>query len=202
MAYNKSRPASNDCQKRKGIPMITSNGKSSPAIHPKAHVFETADVIGNVRVGEFSSIWYHATVQGDKAITIGDYTNVQDNTVIHGESYECHIGNFVTIGHSALLHCCRVEDNCLIGMGACVLDQSVIGEGSIVAAGSLVTKGTIVPAHSLVMGRPARVVKRLDEKTLQKIHLQAVRYKTLWTEEYNLLPGAGGERYDKDRIFS
>ncbi|WP_299144673.1 gamma carbonic anhydrase family protein [uncultured Dialister sp.] len=182
--------------------MIAGNGKSQPSIHPKAHVFEDADVIGNVTVGEFSSIWYHATVRGDKAITIGSYTNVQDNTMIHGESYECHIGNFVTIGHSAILHCCTVEDNCLIGMGACVLDTAVIGEGSIVAAGALVVKGTVVPPHSLVMGRPAKVVKQLDENTVRKIHLQALRYKTLWTEDYGLLPDADGERYDKDRIFS
>lgn len=182
--------------------MITGYGKKQPSIHRKAHVFETADVIGNVKIGEYASIWYHATLRGDRAITIGDYTNVQDNTVIHGESYECTIGSFVTIGHSALLHCCTVEDNCLIGMGACILDKAVIGEGSIVAAGSLVVKGTVIPPHSLVMGRPAKAVKTLDEETVKKIHLQAVRYKTLWTEEYGILPRADGERYDKDRIFS
>lgn len=182
--------------------MITGYGKNHPSIHRKAHVFESADVIGNVEIDEYASVWYHATLRGDKAITIGRYTNVQDNTVIHGESYECHIGDFVTIGHSALLHCCTVENDCLIGMGATILDKAVIGEGSIVAAGSLVVKGTVIPPHSLVMGRPAKAVKTLDEETVHKIHLQAVRYKTLWTEDYGLLPQDDGERYDKDRIFS
>lgn len=173
-----------------------------PKVDEKAHVFEQAAVVGDVELGEFSSVWFHATIRGDRKITIGRYTNIQDNACIHGESYECHVGNFVTVGHSAILHCCTIEDNCLIGMGASVLDQCVIGTGSIVAAGALVTKGTIVPPHSLVMGSPARVVKTLDESMAEKIHFQAVRYKTLWTKEYGLLPDCDGEDYEKDRIFS
>ncbi len=182
--------------------MVGTIAGKTPRIDAKTYVFEPSAVVGNVEVLEFSSVWYNVTIRGDKLITIGRYTNIQDNTCIHGESYECHIGDYVTVGHGAILHCCTIEDHCLIGMGATVLDQCIIGRGSIVAAGALVTKCTIIPPHSLVVGSPARVVRTLDEATMQKIHNQAVRYKTLWTREYGLLPDCGGEEYDKDRIFS
>ncbi len=182
--------------------MIGPIANKVPKIDEKAHVFEQAVVVGLVEMKEFSSVWYNATVRGDQQITIGRYTNIQDNVCIHGESYECHIGDFVTVGHSAILHCCTIEDNCLIGMGATVLDQCVVGTGSIIAAGALVTKGTIIPPHSLVMGAPAKVVKTIGEEEFQKIRNQAVRYKTMWTKEYGLLPDCGGEEYYQDRIFA
>lgn len=182
--------------------MIETIAGKIPKVDKKAYVFRTAAVVGNVEMKEFSSVWYNATVRGDKLITIGRYTNIQDNTCIHGESYECHIGDYVTVGHGAILHCCTIQDHCLIGMGATILDQSIIGTGSIVAAGSLVTKGTTIPPHSLVMGAPAIVIRTLDEASMEKIHNQAVRYKTLWTKEYGLLPDCGGEDYTKNRIFS
>ena len=99
-----------------------------------------------------------------------------------------------------MLHACTVEDHCLIGMHSTVLDGAVIGHGSIVAAGAVVTKGTIVPPYSLVAGVPAKVIKTLDEEGIKAIHAQAIKYKTLWTERYGLLPNGGGESYHGEKI--
>ena len=155
-----------------------------------------------VEMKEYSSVWPNVTVRGDvNRIEIGRYTNVQDNSVLHvADKYACIVGDFVTVGHSALLHACTVEDHCLIGMHATVLDGAVIGRGSIVAAGAVVTKGTIVPPFSLVAGIPAKVIKTLDESNLDNIHAQAVKYKDLWTRRYGLLPDGGGETYNGEKI--
>lgn len=174
----------------------------SPQVDAKAYIADGAAVIGMVEMKEFSSVWYNCTVRGDvNRIEIGRYSNVQDNSVLHvSDPYACVIGDFVTVGHGAILHACTVEDHCLIGMGATVLDGAVIGRGSIVAAGSVVTKGTIVPPNSLVTGIPGRVRKELPPEQLDAIHAQALKYKTLWTERYGLLPNAGGESYQGDKI--
>lgn len=173
-----------------------------PKIDEKAYAFTTATVIGMVDMKEYSSVWPNVTVRGDvNRIEIGRYTNVQDNSVLHvADKYACIVGDFVTVGHSALLHACTVEDHCLIGMHATVLDGAVIGRGSIVAAGAVVTKGTIVPPFSLVAGIPAKVIKTLDESNLDNIHAQAVKYKDLWTRRYGLLPDGGGETYNGEQI--
>ncbi len=123
-----------------------------------------AAVVGAVQLGDDVSIWYGAILRGDLApVVIGRGSNIQDGTVIHvGDDSPCVVGADVVVGHRAVLHACRVEDGCLIGMQATVLDDSVIGQGSIVGAGSLVTQRTVIPPHSLVLGAPARVVKRLD----------------------------------------
>ncbi len=173
-----------------------------PQIDPKAHVFETAAVIGKVTMKEYSSVWFNVTVRGDvNRIEIGRYSNVQDNSCVHvADNFPCIIGDFVTVGHSATLHACTVEDHCLIGMGSTVLDGAVIGHGSIVAAGAVVTKNTKVPPFSLVAGVPAKILKKLDEKEADNIHHQAVKYKYLWTKRYNLLPNGGGEIYHGEKI--
>ncbi|TCS79592.1 gamma carbonic anhydrase family protein [Pectinatus cerevisiiphilus] len=178
------------------------NGKK-PVIDKKAYVFEDGCVIGMVELAEYSSIWFNATVRGDIApIKIGKYTNIQDNAVLHvADDLPCIVGDYVTVGHSAILHACTVENNCLIGMNATVLDGSVIGEGSIVGACALVTKNTIIPPHSLVLGMPAKVVKTLDEKSFASLHAQALKYKTAWTEQYGILPDAGGEKYYGEKII-
>ena len=173
-----------------------------PKIDEKAYAFTASTVIGMVEMKEYSSVWPNVTVRGDvNRIEIGRYTNVQDNSVLHvADKYACIVGDFVTVGHSALLHACTVEDHCLIGMHATVLDGAVIGRGSIVAAGAVVTKGTIVPPFSLVAGIPAKVIKTLDESNLDNIHAQAVKYKDLWTRRYGLLPDGGGETYNGEKI--
>ena len=173
-----------------------------PQIDPKAYVFSTAAVLGDVEIKEYASVWPNVTVRGDvNRIVIGRYSNVQDNSCLHvADKYACIVGDYVTVGHSVTLHACTVEDHCLIGMGATVLDGAVIGEGSIVGAGALVTKGTIVPPYSLVLGSPAKVKKTMGPEGLKAIHAQAVKYKSEWAEKYALGPDVGGEVYDGAKI--
>ena len=174
---------------------------NSPKIDPKAFVAETAVVIGKAELKEYSSVWYNVTIRGDvNEIKVGRYTNVQDNSVLHvSDSHACILGDYVTVGHCALLHACTVEDHVLIGMHSTVLDGAVIGKGSIVAAGAVVTKNTIVPPYSLVAGVPAKVIKKLPENT-DATHAQAVKYENLWTRRYNELPDGGGEEYRGEKI--
>lgn len=149
-----------------------------PTIPDSAFVAASADVIGRVTLGEEASVWYQATLRGDiNEITIGPHSNVQDNAVIHlADDYGCHVGEWVTVGHSAILHACTVESEVLVGMGACVLDGSVIGPRCIIGANSLVTGGTVVPEGSLVLGSPAKVVKTLDKQEQADIKGWAEKY--------------------------
>lgn len=173
-----------------------------PVVDKKAHCFEGTRIIGDVEISEFASVWHNSVVRGDVSyIRIGKYSNIQDNSVLHvADDKPCIVGDYVTVGHNAVLHACVVEDHCLIGMGATVLDGAVIGRGSIVAAGTVVTGGTVVPPHSLVAGIPGKVVKTVEDK-MPSIHAQALKYKTLWTQRYGLLPDAGGEIYGGEKII-
>lgn len=161
-----------------------------PTIPESAFVAASADLIGQVTLGEESSIWHHATLRGDiNQITIGARSNVQDNAVIHlADDYGCYVGELVTVGHSAILHACTVKDEVLVGMGACVLDGAVIGERSIIGANALVTGGTVIPPGSLVLGSPAKVVKTLDLEDQAGIKA--------WAEKY-----VRNSRKFKERIF-
>jgi len=149
-----------------------------PKIAPTAFIAPSADVIGRVTLHEFSSIWYHATLRGDiNEIVIGPRSNVQDNVVIHlADDFGCYLGEWVTVGHSAILHACTVKDEVLVGMGAIVLDGAVIGERSIVGAGALVTGGTIIPPGSLVIGTPAKVVRTLSHDEQNDVKKWALKY--------------------------
>lgn len=138
-----------------------------PQIHPTAYIEESAHIIGDVVIGEQSSVWFNAVVRGDVYyIRIGDRTNVQDGTVIHvaNGTHATILEDEVTVGHNVTLHGCHVERGCLIGIGAIVMDGVRVGEKSLVAAGSLLTPGTIIPPRSLVMGSPAKVKRQLTEK--------------------------------------
>ena len=138
-----------------------------PQIDPSAFVEESAQVIGDVHIGEQSSVWFNAVVRGDVFyIRIGARTNVQDGTVIHvaNGTYATILEDEVTVGHNVTLHGCHVERGCLVGMGSIVMDGVRVGEKSIVAAGALVSPGTIVPPHSLVMGVPAKVKRPLTDE--------------------------------------
>ena len=141
-----------------------------PQIHPTAFIADSAQVIGDVHVGEQSSIWFGTVARGDMFyIRIGDRTNVQDNCVLHTRTGELPtiLEDEVTVGHSVTLHGCHVERGSLIGIGSILLDNVRIGAQSLVAAGSLVSPGTIIPPRSLVMGMPARVKRPLtDEEVL------------------------------------
>lgn len=137
-----------------------------PKIHPTAWVAPGAFLRGDVIVEEQANIWYNAVLRADQeTITIGKGTNVQDNCVLHGDAgCDVTVGEFVTVGHGAILHGCTVEDKCLIGMNAVVLDHAVVGAGSIVGAGAVVAAGTVIPPKSLVVGIPAKVKKTLTDE--------------------------------------
>ena len=150
-----------------------------PRVHPTAFIDSSAQVIGDVEVGEESSIWMCAVVRGDvNIIRIGRRSNVQDGAVVHAMlgTHETHVGDHVTIGHAAVIHGCTIEAQCLIGIGAILLNGARIGEGSIVAAGTLVTEDMHVPPRSLVMGSPGRVKRQLTPEDVDGIRLYADRY--------------------------
>jgi carbonic anhydrase/acetyltransferase-like protein (isoleucine patch superfamily) len=150
-----------------------------PRVHSSAYIDVSAQVIGDVEIGEESSVWMSVVVRGDvNRIQIGRRSNVQDGTVIHVmiATHETVVGDDVTIGHAAVIHGCTIEDRCLIGMGAILLNGARIGTGSIVAAGSLVVEGMKVPPRSLVMGSPARVKRPVSDAEVAEIQLYADRY--------------------------
>jgi carbonic anhydrase/acetyltransferase-like protein (isoleucine patch superfamily) len=159
--------------------MLRSFRSVLPTVHPSAFVDRSAQVIGDVHVGEDSSIWMNVVVRGDvNYIRIGARTNVQDLTMVHvmHDTNPTVIGDDVTIGHSAIVHGCTIEDRCLIGMGAILLNGCRIGEGSIVAAGSLVTERMVVPPGSMVMGTPAKVRRPLTAEEDASIKWYADNY--------------------------
>jgi carbonic anhydrase/acetyltransferase-like protein (isoleucine patch superfamily) len=150
-----------------------------PDVHPTAFIDQSAQVIGDVSVGEASSVWMHVVVRGDvHRISIGKRTNIQDGTVVHvmRGTHPTTIGEEVTVGHGALIHGCTIEPRCLIGMGAIVLNGAVIGADSIVAAGTLITEGFVVPTRSLVMGSPGQVRRALTDAEVASILDYAERY--------------------------
>jgi carbonic anhydrase/acetyltransferase-like protein (isoleucine patch superfamily) len=159
--------------------MITSFLGKTPQYDDSNYIAETAVVIGDVELGRDASIWHHCTVRGDvNWIRIGQATNVQDHTVVHVThgTAPTDIGDYVTIGHSAVIHGCTIEDEVLIGMGATVMDHAVIGTHSIVGAGALVTQRTEVPPRSMVLGQPAEVVRELTDEEVASIRQGAENY--------------------------
>ncbi|MBI1390704.1 MAG: gamma carbonic anhydrase family protein [bacterium] len=144
-----------------------------PHIGADVFIAPNASVIGDVVLGDRSSVWFSAVARGDiAAVRVGDDTNIQDNAVLHvGDDDPCIVGANVVVGHQAILHGCVVEDDCLIGMGAIVLNQAVVGRGSLIGAGALVTQGTKIPPYSLVLGSPAKVIRELtaDERANQAV---------------------------------
>ncbi len=162
--------------------VIRGYGGIHPTIGNGVFLAETSSVIGDVVIGDESSIWYSAVVRGDvMPIRIGARTSIQDNTVIHvtSERFGTTIGNDCTIGHSAIIHACIVEDFCLIGMGSILLDGCRIGRGSLIGAGALVTPGTDIPPNSLVVGSPAKVKREVNEKEREQIRYGASHYVDL-----------------------
>jgi carbonic anhydrase/acetyltransferase-like protein (isoleucine patch superfamily) len=150
-----------------------------PRVDPSAYVDESAQVIGDVEIGPESSIWMAAVVRGDVHwVRIGRRSNLQDGTIVHvmNRTHPTTIGDNVTVGHAAVLHGCTVGDQCLVGMGAILLNGVDVGPGSIVAAGSLVLEGTSVPPRSLVAGSPAKVRRALTDAEVADIQQYADRY--------------------------
>ena len=153
-----------------------------PRVAPSAYIDPSAQVIGDVTLGERSSIWCNATLRGDvNRIVIGNESNVQDNAVLHVDEgdFPLHLGDRVTVGHSAMLHGCTVEDGALIGIGAIVLNGAKIGAGAVVAAGALVSEGVVIPAGSLAMGVPAKVRRQVTDEEKIRFSVNADHYVTL-----------------------
>jgi carbonic anhydrase/acetyltransferase-like protein (isoleucine patch superfamily) len=147
-------------------PMIRSYKGVTPQCSDTCYIDDSAQLIGDVIVGEHSSVWMNAVLRGDvHQIRLGHYSNIQDNCVLHGmkEQYGVYVGDYVTVGHGAILHGCRIEARCLIGMGTIILNGVVIGSGSIIAAGTLLPEKTIVEPNSLWMGSPGKFHRQLDE---------------------------------------
>jgi carbonic anhydrase/acetyltransferase-like protein (isoleucine patch superfamily) len=150
-----------------------------PRVHPTAFIDDSAQVIGDVDIGEESSVWMCAVVRGDVHwIKIGRRSNIQDGTVVHAMTgtHPTSIGDNVTIGHAAVVHGCTIEHQCLIGIGAILLNGAHIGAGSIVAAGTVITENMKVPSKSLVMGSPGKVKRLLTQAEAAEIQLYADRY--------------------------
>ena len=137
--------------------------RKQPVLGHGVYLAKTAVVLGDVTLGDNSSVWFGAVLRGDiNRIVVGANSNIQDNAVVHlADDFPCLIGDWVTVGHSAIVHACTIGDECLIGMGATILDGAEIGAQSIVGANALVTGGTKVPPGSLVLGSPAKVVRPL-----------------------------------------
>jgi carbonic anhydrase/acetyltransferase-like protein (isoleucine patch superfamily) len=152
--------------------------RRKPTLGMGAYIARGAVVIGDVTLGDYSSVWYNAVLRGDiNRIVIGHHTNIQDNSVIHlADEFPCLIGNWVTVGHTAIVHACTVGDECLIGMGATILDGAEIGEQSIIGANALVTQFTKIPPGSMVLGSPAKVVRTLSAEECQLIKPWAEKY--------------------------
>ncbi|MBQ9155927.1 MAG: gamma carbonic anhydrase family protein [Eubacterium sp.] len=144
-----------------------------------------AVIVGNVTIGDESSVWYNAVIRGDQSeIVIGSGTNIQDGVVVHcSVGYPIRIGNSVTIGHNAVIHGCTIGNNTLIGMGAIIMNGAVIGEDCIIGAGSLVTGGTVIPDGMLALGSPARVVRPLTEEEKQSNQTNAIAYMLMKTAQ-------------------
>jgi carbonic anhydrase/acetyltransferase-like protein (isoleucine patch superfamily) len=153
-----------------------------PRFGKDVFVAPNATVIGDVTIGDFSSVWFNAVLRGDDHyIRIGEHTNVQDSCVLHGtaDRFPLNIGDGVTIGHGCVLHGCTLGDNCLVGMGAVVLDGAEIGEGCLIASGSVVLQGSRIEPGTLVAGIPAVKKKDVGKAVLEEIRQSAAEYTKL-----------------------
>lgn len=152
--------------------------RKPPTLGQKVYIARGAVVVGDVTLGDHSSIWYNAVLRGDiNRIVVGHHSNVQDNAVLHlADDFGCILGDYVTVGHSAVVHACTVGSEVLVGMGAVILDGAVIGEQSIIGARALVTQGTVIPPGSMVLGAPAKVVRPLTPEERAGLKYWAEKY--------------------------
>jgi carbonic anhydrase/acetyltransferase-like protein (isoleucine patch superfamily) len=166
--------------------MVRSYLGHSPVVPSSCYVDISAQILGQVVLGEHSSVWMNAVLRGDvHSIRLGAYSNVQDCAVLHGmrHKYRVEVGDWVTIGHNATVHGCVIEDACLIGIGSTILNNARIGEGSIVAAGAVVPENTVVPPNTLWAGVPAKERRHLDPNDRESI-LQYARNYLDYTATY------------------
>ena len=149
-----------------------------PKLGRGVYIARGAMVLGDVTLGAHSSVWYNAVLRGDiNRIVVGHHTNIQDNAVLHlSDDFPCILGNWVTVGHSAIVHACEIGDQTLVGMGAVVLDGAVVGRECLIGAKALVTQGTKIPPGSLVLGAPAKVVRKLSKAERAGLKWWAEKY--------------------------
>ena len=152
--------------------------RRKPAIAQNVYIAQGAVVVGDVTLGDSSSVWYHAVLRGDiNRIVVGHHTNIQDNAVLHlAEDYPCLVGDYVTVGHSAIVHACTVGNEVLVGMGAIILDGAVIGDQCLIGANALVTQRSEIPPGSLVLGSPAKVARSLTAEERRQLRISAEEY--------------------------
>jgi carbonic anhydrase/acetyltransferase-like protein (isoleucine patch superfamily) len=152
--------------------------RKQPHLGRDVYLASTAVVLGDVTMGDQSSAWYHSVLRGDiNRIVIGKGTNIQDNAVVHlADEFPCIIGDYVTVGHSAVVHACTIGNEVLIGMGAVVLDGAVVGDQCLIGAKSVVPGGMEIPAGSLVLGTPAKIVRELSGEERSKLKMWADKY--------------------------
>jgi carbonic anhydrase/acetyltransferase-like protein (isoleucine patch superfamily) len=174
------------------FPRVCTHLEINPQIASDAFVAPGATVVGDVVLGPKSSVWYQSVLRADiEAIRIGEGSNLQDGVIVHMASdLGTEVGNYVTVGHRALLHACTIEDEVLIGMGAIVMDGAKVGARSIVAAGAVVTRDTVVPPGSLYVGSPARLVRKLSQDEQLAIRGWAEKYIKVAEEHRQALAGA------------
>ena len=154
-------------------------------LDPSCRIADSADLIGDIKIGAYSSIWYHATLRGDVGkIIIGENCCIQDNVVMHEN---VKIGNNVSVGHGAIVHGCNIGNNCLIGMGSIIMNGVNIGDHCIIGAGTLILENTIIPPYSLVVGSPSRIIKTIDESYMNKLDKSIELYKKLSIEQLPLI---------------
>ena len=158
--------------------MVLTLGGRTPRVGVGAYIAPSADVIGEVEIGENASVWFQCVLRGDiEPIRIGANSNIQDGTIVHTMTGSpVVVEDWVTVGHRAVIHGCTIESHCLIGMGAVLLNNVRVGEGSIVAAGAVVAEDTVIPPHSLYMGVPAKLRRELKETEQAFIDMHAVHY--------------------------
>jgi carbonic anhydrase/acetyltransferase-like protein (isoleucine patch superfamily) len=160
------------------IRQLETHLRRQPVLGRDVYIARGAVVMGDVTLGDHSSVWYHAVLRGDiNRIVIGHHTNIQDNSVVHlADDYPCVIGNFVTVGHSAIVHACTVGEETLVGMGSTILDGAQIGAQCIIGANALVTQRLHVPDGSLVLGAPAEIVRSLTPEERAGLKSWAEKY--------------------------
>jgi carbonic anhydrase/acetyltransferase-like protein (isoleucine patch superfamily) len=152
--------------------------RAQPKLGQDVYVARNATVLGDVTLGDYASVWCNAVLRGDiNRIVVGHHSNVQDNSVLHlADEYGCIIGNYVTVGHNAIVHACTIEDEVLVGMGSVILDGAVIGAQSIIGARALVPQGAQIPPGSMVLGVPGKVVRPLTQQERAGVKAWAEKY--------------------------
>ena len=160
--------------------MIMAYRDHFPEIHKKTFIAENASIIGDVKIGCESSVWFGAVIRGEAPIIIGEKCSIQDNAVLHCDfEYDLVLGDCVTVGHSAIVHGCKVGENTVVGMGAVIMNNAVIGRDCVIGAGAIITENTVIPDGSVVVGQPGRVVKKADEKRIEANRFNAEEYAKL-----------------------